>query len=153
MIELTQDIFDTINDPFTATCVTTNAIVKTFGPDAGKAVMGAGIAGLIRDKYIGCDVVLGALIRKNGSKVQQFLSNPVILLAFPTKNHYNGNSTLQLVKQSALQLKEWADNHPEILHIILPRPGADHGHLLWEQVQPILANILTEDKFIVITNE
>jgi hypothetical protein len=149
VIEKFQDLFAQINHPFTATCITTNGIVKTNG----RAVMGAGVAKLVRDRYINCDLVLGTLITKNGSKVQQFLSKPVNLIAFPTKNHYKANSSLQLIEQSAHELKEWADNHPEFTTIILPRPGCNNGRLVWAQVKPVLEGILTDDKFIIINNE
>ena len=149
MIEKIQDIFTDIKQPFTITCITTNGIVK----NDGKAVMGAGVAKLIRDKYIGCDEILGKLITVRGNIVQQFLRIPVELLAFPTKYHFKDNSDLKLIEKSAIELKKWSDNNPQYKKIILPRPGCNNGGLKWEEVKPILSKVLTEDKFIVITNE
>jgi hypothetical protein len=114
--------------------------------------MGAGVAKLVRDRYVGCDEVLGALIRANGNICQQFLQKPVVLIAFPTKNDYKDNSSLQLIEQSARQLKVWSNEHPEYTRIFLPRPGTGLGGLKWFDVKQILQNILTEDKFITITN-
>jgi len=149
MIEKVQDLFTQIKEPFVATCITTNGIVKTNG----RAVMGAGVAKLVRDKYPNCDLVLGTLISQNGNIVQQFLSKPVILVAFPSKNNYINTSSLQLIEQSARQLKVWADQHNQYGTIILPRPGCSNGGLDWSQVKSVIAPILKEDKFIVITNE
>ena len=153
MREAVQDLFDTIKDPFTATCITTNGVIFETRDGVTKNVMGAGVAGLVRNRYPGCDEVLGLLILANGNKVQQFLSKPVVLIAFPTKNNWKKDSTLQLIEQSAHQLKEWADNHPQFTTIVLPRPGCHYGGLSWEQVKPILEPILTQDKFLIIHKE
>ena len=150
MIERVQDLFAQINNPATATCITTNGIVKEH---SGMAVMGAGVAKLVRDKYLYCDIILGALISQNGNIVQQFLTRPVVLIAFPTKNNYTEISSLQIIEQSAHQLKEWADNHPQFTAIVLPRPGTNNGGLIWEDVKPILEKILAEDKFVIIHKE
>jgi len=148
-----QDLFAQIKDPFTATCITTNGIIFETRDGVTKNVMGAGVAKLVRNKYPGCDEVLGLLILANGNKVQQFLSKPVVLVAFPTKNNWKEDSSLQLIEQSARQLKAWADANPQFTTIVLPRPGTLNGGLIWEDVKPILEKILAEDKFVIIHKE
>ena len=56
---------------------------------------------------------------------------------------------IEIIKQSAYQLVELADSNPWNT-IVLPRPGCGAGELSWEQVEPVLANIL-DDRFKVIT--
>lgn len=145
MLERTQDILSQINEPYVATCVTTNAVVK----QDGKAVMGAGVAKTIRDMYTGSDVILGALITTYGHKVQQFWITPA-LVSFPTKDHFKHKSNIYQIRRSAKELYEWANLNNQYLTIILPRPGCNNGGLNWLDVKPILESILVDDRFVVI---
>jgi len=145
MLERNQDILTQINEPHVATCVTTNAVVK----QDGKAVMGAGVAKVIRDMYSGSDTILGALIKTYGHKVQQFWITPA-LVSFPTKDHFKNKSNISLIQRSAKELYEWANLNTQYLTIILPRPGCNNGGLNWEDIKPTLESILVDNRFVVI---
>jgi hypothetical protein len=148
MKELIEDIFARVNDKSTAICITTNGMIKKDG----KLVMGAGVARLAKDRFIGCDEVLGALVKVRGNIVQQFWNNPC-LVSFPTKGNWQDLSTLNRIEQSTIQLLEWSNRNPVYKTIILPQPGTMNGGLQWQDVRPILTKVLTDDKFIVINKE
>ena len=60
-------------------------------------------------------------------------------------------ASLEIIETSAYQLVDLANNNPWNT-IVLPRPGCGAGELSWEQVEPVVANIL-DDRFKIITHE
>lgn len=57
-------------------------------------------------------------------------------------------SSLEIIEQSCIQLREIADkNNWELL--ILPMPGCANGGLAWNQVEPIVRNHL-DSRFIIV---
>ena len=139
-----------------AICVTTNGVVK----GSKRAVMGAGCAKDMNEKFEGLDYELGEAILKNGH-ITQIISTRVIvfkkfkksifIVSFPTKHVYWEKSDLVLIETSTQQLVELAGGNPQWKRIILPRPGCQHGRLDWTiDVKPLLKEHL-DDKFYIIS--
>jgi len=150
MKEMTGDLFD--QDGVTI-CITTNGIVR----ESGEAVMGKGCALEARKRCKGIERVLGDKIRINGNHVFYLGSyniGPVKMVgvvSFPTKRHYKNPSSLELIKESAIELVNYT-NLMEWKKVIIPRPGCGSGNLNWGVVKNLLSPIL-DDRFYIITNE
>lgn len=147
MLITNGNIWDLLTDDNSAICVTTNGMVK----GDGKAVMGAGIAKQARD-FFHADTVLGPLLRKNGNHVYDLGAyvhgRPFHLLSFPTKHDWRDQSDLNLIRQSAHELVQLA-NQNGYTKVYLTPPGCALGRLNWEkQVRPMLEQIL-DDRFVV----
>jgi hypothetical protein len=130
-----------------AICITTNGVVKRDGT----AVMGAGIARQAREKFPKLDVLLGAMLKLNGNKVNLMLDkveNRPALIGFPTKNDWRENSSLQLIERSSRELVELV-NSKGWKYILLPRPGCGNGNLDWREVRRVIGPILDERFFII----
>lgn len=155
-----------------AVCITTNGFVKMDG----LAVMGRGCAMQLANLFPHAPRLLGAAIKRNGNITQPlFMANDTVVLAFPVKPDYvinsgsnlvshaqhmykigqkvpgfHAKSDIELIKQSAIQLKAWADetNHTDI---VLPRTGCGAGELSWvHDVYPVLNEIL-DDRFTAVS--
>lgn len=116
--------------------------------------MGKGQALEASKLFPGIDIQLGHYLRKYGNRVfymgnYQCRSSDIILITFPTKQHYKEPSNTELIAISAQQLKIIADKF-SISKIFLPPVGCGLGGLDYkEQVRPILREIL-DDRFIVV---
>ena len=138
MREIKGDMFDRVHE-YDAICITTNGMIKKDG----KAVMGAGIAKVCRDKYKGSDAALANLIERNGNIVQIFGKvGSTYIIAFPTKHNWRDNSSLELIAQSANQLEELIEKY-KLTNVLLPRPGCTNGKLEWETVKSLIEPILS----------
>lgn len=134
-------------------CITTNGFVK----NNGRAVMGAGCAKTIRDAVPGIDLALGRHIRTRGNVVGaigSYNNNPVF--SFPVKHNWWENADIELIAKSAHELKEiWIScldgDIANAFDVFIPRPGCGNGKLNYKDVQPVLAKILVEDNFKIIT--
>lgn len=137
MIELKADLFSIKADIY---CVTTNGEIRSDG----KAVMGAGVAKYVRDKFEGIDTILAHQLRNNGNIVNTIWGNPHIV-SFPTKNKWRDKSCLVLIEDSlkSLSLLDGV--------IVIPRPGCSNGGLDWETcVKPLCEKYLVDDRFIIV---
>lgn len=129
-----------------AICITTNGIVKRDG----KLVMGAGIAGQARDRFLGIDAAAGALVKQNGNCTQILHTvNETALVALPTKNHWRDPSPLDLVLRSLQQLVVLTDQNGWN-RVLLTRPGCGNGGLNWNTLRPRVEAVL-DDRFIVVS--
>lgn len=124
-------------------CVTSNGDTNRLG----NAVMGRGIAKAIQEFYPEIPKIFGAALRKNGNKVQHILTSKhdVDVVSFPVKHHWFENADIELIKRSCKELITYAQNRK----VLLPRPGCGNGHLDWNAVKPIIANILPDNIHIV----
>lgn len=139
-----------------AICVTTNGVVKR----SKKAVMGAGCAKVMNEKFEELDYELGEAILKNGHITQIISTRKIVfkqfkkdvsIVSFPTKHVYWEKSDLTLIEASIQQLIKLVDNNPQWKRIILPRPGCQHGRLDWAtEVKPMLEERL-DDRFYIIS--
>jgi len=125
-------------------CCTTNCIVTK----AGKAVMGAGIALLFKIYFPGIDENLGKKLKSDGAGVYLIWEEPAIV-AFPTKYHFKDNSAIDLIIKSCHELVNLTKDL-KFDRIYLSRPGCGLGGLKWEEVGPIISEILLDDKFVIV---
>lgn len=119
---------------------TGNGVVKRNGA----LVMGAGIAKQVRDRWPGCDVRLGCLVKQG--KLRADLGGYVYNLIAPpgkkggifqTKINWKNPSTPQLIKDSTEKLVSWCEQHPGA-NVHLNMPGTGYGKLTQAEVKPIL---------------
>lgn len=129
-------------------CVTTNQIIKKNKT----AVMGAGIAKIINDRYPETAVLLGkylSLEKESNFKYVHFLGRYEYnrILSFQTKYHWKDDSNIELIIKSCYELieiydKKYINNN---LPIYLPLPGCSNGRLnidfVKENINPILNKI------------
>jgi O-acetyl-ADP-ribose deacetylase (regulator of RNase III) len=162
MLERSGNIFE--QSDADAICFTSNGILNKHG----ELVMGAGIAKAFKEKYPDLPKTAGSYVKEYGNVVfiLRYVQKSNILyftgdvpehdrlyiLNFPTKHHWKDPSDLKLIKKSALDLKDRADN-AGWKKIYLTRPGCGLGGLDWEkEVKPVIKDIL-DDRFVVLTNE
>lgn len=129
--------------------ITTNGMVRKGRVKSGYLVMGSGIAKEATIRYPN-------ISRMWGKRVDMFGNIPILthchkhddfkwIAAFPTKNDWRGKSDIYLIKRSAIILN---DIIPQNLTVALPRPGCSLGKLEWNDVKPVIKNIL-DDRFTV----
>lgn len=147
-----SDIFMAPAGPNEAVCVTTNGIIRKDG----RAVMGRGIA-LEADKRFSLAVDLAGLLKLTGNHVYDMgvrtdrkTGRQMRVITFPTKHHWKDMSDLRLIRTSAEELKTVA-GALGLNKVYLTKPGCANGGLDWEsQVRPVLENVLTDDRFIIL---
>lgn len=123
-----------------AICIPTNGIVK----DNRNLVMGAGLA---RDASVRCPGIAYVL----GSQVGAYGNYPFIggrleltwLVSFPTKHHWQDDSSIMLIRSSAQRLKTMVDQRCWEF-VALPRVGCGLGKLKWNKVESVLNEVLDE---------
>lgn len=142
---LSTDIW-TLHQPNNWVVITVNGDVNK----QGKAVMGRGVAHQAALRFPAMPVFLANAIKTFGNNVHVF-HHPFRLLSFPVKHHWMQNADLDLIHQSAEQLREaWNQVSEETGgKIYLPSPGCKNGKLDWKDVKPILEPIL-DNRFTVV---
>lgn len=147
MKEIIGELWDYKLEDGYVKCITTNGTIKKNG----RGVMGRGCAleAKRRCEAQGFDVSkrLAECVKTRGNVVSWLNTG---LLSFPTKYNWWENSDLELIKQSAEQLAIIANNFRDKWYV-LPRPGCGNGKLKWEDVKPVIENILP-DNVLVITH-
>lgn len=143
-----ENIFELTAD---AICVTTNGIVKSNGD----LVMGAGIAkeanGLFHVARI-----LGQNVRQSGNHVYacghvKYDDNEFELVSYPTKHDWRDPSDMDLIRQSAKELKALADRRSWNV-IVIPPVGCGLGGLDINDVAYELNQIL-DNRFIMYVRQ
>ena len=154
-------------------CITTNGFVKK----TGQAVMGKGIAKQIKDKISKIDIQLGNIIRIAGNEVNVIRDyDKTKIVAFPVKpdkiyvdnpdkvnfavNHMRHKfkmydtipgwacvADIEIIYESTKRLVQLADKN-KWNEIYLPKPGCGAGELEWEDVSPIMEELL-DDRFYI----
>jgi hypothetical protein len=168
MKELKKDLFECINDPdVDAICITTNGHFTK----SGFAVMGGGCAKVAADRWPEVSKRLGTLLKQTGSNVPfvigmvdengnhipptaDLIKNKqfkCLIFSYPTINQLIDGANLQLIKQSATIMVEYADKY-DLKGIVIGRMGSGIGGLQWANVKPEVENIL-DDRFIVVSFE
>jgi hypothetical protein len=127
------------NSDCTYTAVTTNNVIKRNGD----LVMGAGIAKQAVQRFPRLPRILAEHIKANGNT--PCLVKDYGILSFPTKYNWRNPSSIELIAQSAKLAMALL---PEDATCAMSRPGCGNGSLQWEQVRPVLEDIL-DDRFIV----
>ncbi|AGB50609.1 hypothetical protein Metho_2469 (plasmid) [Methanomethylovorans hollandica DSM 15978] len=123
------------------TAVTTNSIIKKNGT----LVMGAGVAKQASLRYPGLPRILAEHVRKNGNI--PYIVPEYRIVSFPTKYNWKDPSDLSLIRESARKI---ADILPIDSSCGLSKPGCGNGGLKWEQVKPLIEDIL-DDRFTVFS--
>lgn len=158
MIEVTGNLW---TFPADVRVITTNGSVKRNG----ECVMGRGCALEAKQQVTGFNLAkhLGGLIQNKGNHVHFLYTDGqqdgIDVYSFPVKHVWNEKADIKLIERSAHELVRLMVGMPsdrgylvndKTSVILLPRPGCGNGHLLWEDVKPILQPIL-DDRFRIIT--
>ena len=140
MKETTGNIWDHLGNAII--CITTNGLLTK----SGEAVLGRGCARQAQERFPGLPARLGALLSQGGNHVHILGDG---LVSFPVEESPWVTPDTRLIRRSAEELRALADRE-EWPRIIVPRPGCGGGGLAWQDVRPLLADIL-DDRFTVIT--
>lgn len=126
--------------------ITTNGTIKTNG----EAVMGRGIAAQAAAKFPNIPSSLGYKLTKQGNIVHVFnVAYPTVrLFTFPVKHNWWEPADINLIQQSAMQLRAMADLL-DLRNVYMPRPGCGNGQLKWEDVKPYIEGML-DHRFTVV---
>ena len=170
MKQVKGDIFNQVAD---AICIPTNGYVTK----AGKAVMGAGIAKIAKEKFKDIDSALGKHLNKKGNIPTIIYETPKYkIVSFPVKPEFvknNGENviskakdrfklgdivpgwaakaTYDLINESLCHLVKLTDDN-KWEKVIIPFVGCGNGELDRKTVSSML-NILLDDRFILIDYE
>lgn len=177
MREVIGDLWTWEDERVLARVITTNGYVTK----GGAAVMGRGVALQAVERF--GDPLKGWL----GQQLQQFGNHvhaarpkpparPYWLVTFPVKPAqgptgepgWKCEAELDLIRRSAQELLYWTLGmlFDEEGVVVLPRPGCGNGRLSWDDVEPVLHEVLWQpvrvngdelvdfgDRFVVITNQ
>lgn len=166
MKERKVDLFETLyEDGVDAICITTNGHYTR----GGLAVMGGGCAKIAADKWPEVPKKLGKLLRQFGTNVpfvigavdkganhiditREMIRNKeykCLIFSYPTINNLVDGANLQLIKQSAAIMVDYA-NQFDLKGIVCGRMGSGIGGLSWSDVKPAVENIL-DDRFTIVS--
>ena len=145
MLEVKGNAWDVYLD-YDVLCLTTNGFVKSNG----ECVMGAGIAKTAKTKFPKVPHILGTYIKKYGNRCFKIAKvNDTHLVSFVVKHVWWDKADMDLIRKSCKEITEMADKFGWE-KILLPRPGCGNGKLKWNDVKPVLSDLL-DDRFHVIT--
>ena len=116
----------------------------------GKLTMGAGMARTFVDRYSSEDIQeqLGKAVSVVG--LQVYVNPHLRVFAFPSKIHWQDDASLELIKESATQIKLMAEALDlDKGSILMPRVGCGNGKLEWAAVKPLLEATL-DDRFVIV---
>lgn len=132
---------------YDAVCVTTNSVVKRNG----ELVMGGGVAKYFAQNYPSLPYKLGQKVKVYGNQPYLLKIKGDTIVSFPTKNHYQDPSDLELIKASAIKLAQLATKF-RWTKVALPAPGVGLGKLKWNDVKETISPIL-DNRFIILFKE
>jgi len=127
--------------------ITTNGYINKNG----LAVMGRGCAKEAVTMYPGIQEKLAFYLSIYGNHVF-YLSQlgEKGIITFPVKHLWNEKADLELIRRSADELIRSVIPYFKIKDTIyLARPGVGNGRLNWDDVKPIISNILTNQVCVV----
>lgn len=148
-----EDIGDLWDYPADAVVITTNGYVK----NDGTAVMGRGSAREAADRWIFLPSLLGEAINTFGNEVfiwtlKELHEDEVIdknVFTMPVKHNWWEPADIELIEKSAVNLSIETDLW-NFESVVMGRPGCGNGGLKWQEVKPVLEEIL-DDRFIAVT--
>jgi hypothetical protein len=143
-----DDIWEWYKKGFSVVVPTNGALAST-----GKATMGRGIALQALKSFGKIDSALGNLIRQHGNNV--FYLEKQRLIMFPTKPHWKGEASLELIKQSCEQLKKLM-SFKRSIKVAMPKVGCGNGKLKWKTVKPIIQSFFADvdiAQFRIVDND
>lgn len=121
--------------------ITTNGSVTRDG----HSIPGRGVAGDAATRFPELRMRLGTLLQTGGNHVYEILPG---LVSFPVEETPYSLPDTRLIRQSAIELRQLADQRGWQM-IVVPRPGCGGGGLNWQEVRPLLADLLDE-RFIIV---
>jgi hypothetical protein len=146
--------------------VPTNGTVKSNG----ECVMGRGLALQAKTKFPALPSLLGDHIKAHGNTLEYFPLYSIV--TFPVKWDWHKDADklliyrslkelVKLVKDIDLELEQedksqtsgstWPQSDlKKNFKIYLTRVGCGNGNLDWKDIKPLLEEILTKDRFIVV---
>lgn len=143
MLELQKDLTILLQeDPEALFCITTNCVSID-----GRNPMGAGTAALFNKLFPGIDGNLGKLLDKGKHEVVLIHQSPAVV-AFPTIDS-DWKSSLELISKSTKELVDFVDK-TFFDKVFLPRPAAGVVGMPFENVRPILQELL-DDRFVIVS--
>ena len=166
MKERKADLFECIYEPgVDAICITTNGQYTLDG----RAAMGGGCAGVCAKRWpqtavrlykclknLGANVpyVIGALNDKGeyiepSLKIIKEKKFKCLIFSFPTINNLIDGGNLELIKQSAEELRVLVDRF-DLRGVITGRPGVGIAGLQWTDVKPVIEPYFN-DYFTVVS--
>ena len=114
--------------------------------------MGAGLAKQFKNRYPEMDRNYRSDCRKGlftPGTVRLYRVSPNRTVAnFPTKDHWKEPSRIEWIEDALLSLNRLAAEQ-EIRSIAVPAIGTGYGGLDWNQVRPLIENVLTQPNFTV----
>ena len=143
-------------DPFTA-AKRADAIVipvNTFGG------AGAGVAAKAREVYPASYFGYREWCRVKGpipgdlyafQRAQNVKPRYIVHLA--TKAHWKHPSEIAWIRRGLKRLRSWAQEREEVEEIAIPALGCGTGQLAWEDVRPVLVEVLKDAPFAAIVLE
>jgi len=123
-------------------CITTNGVIRKDST----LVMGAGIALQAKQRFPEVPGILADLVSTHGNHA--FYLTVQNLFSFPTKHDWKDKSSISLITQSCHELVN-ITNKMSFMRVYLPKPGSANGQLSWDQVNPLISEIL-DDRFVVV---
>ena len=125
-------------------CIPTNGTLNRFG----ECVMGRGVAQQATRRLPGIAAEIGKSIKRQGNRLYM-MGN---LCAFPVKHNWWEKADLALIEQSAYDLGQLATDYPAKV-FVLPRPGCGNGQRTWEEVRPVIEDILPDNVHVIDKEE
>lgn len=109
------------------------------------ATMGAGLARQAKHKYPQMPKMLGQALRQWGNHV--FYFKQFGIYTFPTKHHWDEDSDLALIENSAKELLQHVKTKmPPDVVVWVPMVGCGLGNLSWiNQVKPLLLRVWADN--------
>jgi|SRR5208282_472611 len=166
MKERKADLFETIyEDDVDAICITTNGMYL----ENGAACMGGGCARVCADRWPETAFRLGKCLRnlnfnvpyvigaldEDGEYIEPNLriikerKFKTLILSFPTINNLMDGANLDLVRESAKELKALVDRF-ELRGVVCGRPACGIGGLVWKDVKPVIEEFF-DDRFTIVS--
>lgn len=131
------ELWDYYKKPHTFVLITTNGFVKKDGT----AVMGRGCAAEAAKRWPSLPKKLGKRLKRGGNHVYVLMVSGR-LMSFPVKHNWWEKADLELIKQSANELADYAKRYLGTgYQFVLPRPGCGNGRLDWSDVKKVLKNL------------
>ena len=154
MIELRSNIWS-YHSKESVIVIPTNGTVKK----TGECVMGKGLALQAKTKYPSLPKLVGQHIKLNGNTVGYFPEPS--LASFPVKWNWYQKADKLLIYRSLkelvylVQLLDLNLEGKELLlkpgfQVYLTRVGCGNGLLDWKDIKPLVEEILTESRYIVV---
>jgi hypothetical protein len=168
MKELKADLFEVIYEKgVDAICITTNAHYTLDG----RAAMGGGCAGVCAKRWPETSFRLGRCLKNFGTNIPFVIGalddrgNHVepnmkmikartykcLIISFPTINNLMDGANLELIENSAKELRILTDRF-ELRGVHIGRPGVGIGGLRWADVKPVLEKHF-DDRFTILSFE